>query len=89
MESQKQGRRVKKIKSLEEENAKLKLLLRSQLDTSEKLRAETFTTVEALKSEFNYLIDELNTAEKTHNDSPLKKKLDSLGSKDVPPPKKK
>lgn len=77
VESQKAGRRAKKIKALEDENAKLKLLLKSQLDTSEKLRAETFTTVEALKSEFNYLIDELNTADKA-KESPIKKKIENL-----------
>ena len=53
-------KKVKKLKNLEEENKKLKTLLKSQLDTSEKLRVETFSTVEALKNEFSFLLGELN-----------------------------
>lgn len=50
----------KKIKVLEEENRRLKVLLKSQLDTSDKLKIETYSTVEALKSEFQEIIDGLH-----------------------------
>ena len=63
-------KRVKKLKNLEEENKKLKTLLKSQLDTSEKLRVETFSTVEALKNEFSFLIDELNFKKKAGKELP-------------------
>lgn len=53
----------KKIRFLEEENRKLKILIKSQLDTSDKLRVETFSTVEALRSEFEYLISDLKMPE--------------------------
>lgn len=68
-------KRAKKLKNLEEENKKLKTLLKSQLDTSEKLRVETFRTVEALKNEFSFLIGELNFKKSKGMNSPEKGQL--------------
>jgi len=55
-EEQKALKRAQKIKQLDDDNKKLKQLLRSQLENSEKLRTETQATIEILKEEFELLV---------------------------------
>ena len=64
MDTQKLIRKNKKIKMLEDENKRLKALIKTHFDSSEQLRLDTFNTVEALKSEFHFLRDELIIADK-------------------------
>jgi predicted RNase H-like nuclease (RuvC/YqgF family) len=53
-------RRMEKLKKLNEDNKKLRELLKNQLDNSEALRKETQNTVEILREEFERLSFELN-----------------------------
>jgi len=64
IETQKMARKNRKLKELEEENKRLKNLVRSHFDTSEQLRLDTLNTVEALKSEFSHLREDLVAAER-------------------------
>lgn len=53
-------RRMEKLKKLNEDNKKLRELLKTQLENSEALRKETQSTVEILREEFERLSFELN-----------------------------
>jgi DNA repair ATPase RecN len=52
-------KRGQKIKQLDEDNKKLRTLLKAQLENSENLRKETQQTVETLRQEFDLLVREL------------------------------
>ena len=52
-------KRLMKFKHLEDDNKKLKSLLKDQLEKSELLRQETQQTVETLREEFAELVEEL------------------------------
>ena len=52
-------KRLMKFKHLEDDNKKLKNLLKDQLEKSELLRQETQQTVETLREEFAELVEEL------------------------------
>lgn len=49
-----------KYKELKEENKKLKKLLQSQLENTEKVREETQKTMRVLREEFDTLVLEMN-----------------------------
>ena len=49
-------KRAKNIKELDEDNRKLRSLLKVHIENSEKLRVETQTTVETLREEFDLLV---------------------------------
>lgn len=55
---------TQKLKSLEDENGRLKTLLKHQIEASEKLRVETQMTIETLKEEFDILVKELSQFQK-------------------------
>eukprot|EP00350_Pseudokeronopsis_sp_OXSARD2_P007928 CAMPEP_0170544382 /NCGR_PEP_ID=MMETSP0211-20121228/3165_1 /TAXON_ID=311385 /ORGANISM="Pseudokeronopsis sp., Strain OXSARD2" /LENGTH=167 /DNA_ID=CAMNT_0010848015 /DNA_START=244 /DNA_END=744 /DNA_ORIENTATION=+ len=57
-------KKVLKTKELEEDNRKLRKLLKTQLENSENLRMETQNTVETLREEFDLLVKELVTYKK-------------------------
>ena len=52
-------KKAQKYKDLEEDNKKLRKLLKAQLQNSESLRVETQNTVETLRQEFEQLVKEL------------------------------
>ena len=52
-------KRIMKFRHLEEDNKKLKSLLKDQLEKSDLLRKETQQTVETLREEFEHLVEEL------------------------------
>lgn len=62
--AEKYQRRGLKLKQLDEDNKKLRQLLKSQLENSENLRVETQQTVETLRQEFDLLVKELMTFRK-------------------------
>ena len=49
-------KKAKKINELDEDNKKLRSLLKVHIENSEKLRIETQTTVETLREEFDLLV---------------------------------
>ncbi len=51
-----QAKRGLRYKKLEEDNKRLRQLLKTQLENSESLRTETQNTVETLREEFDYLV---------------------------------
>lgn len=55
---------TQKLKSLEDENSRIKSLLKHQIEASEKLRMDTQMTIETLKEEFDILVKELNQFQK-------------------------
>ena len=57
--AEKYHRRGQKLKQLDEDNKKLRQLLKTQLENSESLRVETQQTVETLRQEFDMLVKEL------------------------------
>lgn len=61
---EKYQRRGLKLKQLDEDNKKLRQLLKTQLENSENLRVETQQTVETLRQEFDLLVKELMTFRK-------------------------
>lgn len=62
--AEKYQRRGLKLKQLDEDNKKLRQLLKTQLENSENLRVETQQTVETLRQEFDLLVKELMTFRK-------------------------
>ncbi|CAG9311535.1 unnamed protein product [Blepharisma stoltei] len=58
---------AKKLAKLSEDNKKLRLLLKTQLENAEKLRSETQKTVENLRQEFDTLVKELLQANESKN----------------------
>ena len=56
---EKYHKRGQKVKQLDEDNKKLRSLLKTQLENSENLRKETQQTVETLRQEFDLLVREL------------------------------
>ncbi|OMJ79346.1 hypothetical protein SteCoe_20638 [Stentor coeruleus] len=58
-------RRMEKLKKLNEDNKKLRELLRVQLENSEALRKETQSTVDMLREEFERLSQEINKNSKS------------------------
>mmetsp|Transcript_27421 Transcript_27421/g.49398 ORF Transcript_27421/g.49398 Transcript_27421/m.49398 type:complete len:184 (-) Transcript_27421:1579-2130(-) len=76
---EKYQRRMKKLKQLDEDNKKLRQVLKSQLESSEHLRLETQQTVESLREEFDQLVKELMAYRKQEADSDKKMlRLDRL-----------
>jgi len=67
-EQQKILKRAKKAKRLDEDNKKLRQLLKSQLENSERLRLETQTTIETLKEEFGLLVKELTNLQRRNGE---------------------
>jgi len=61
-------KRAKKAKRLDEDNKKLRQLLKSQLENSERLRLETQNTIETLKEEFGLLVKELASLQRRNSD---------------------
>jgi len=59
VDAEKYHRRGQKVKQLDEDNKKLRTLLKAQLENSENLRKETQQTVETLRQEFDLLVREL------------------------------
>ena len=59
VDAAKYHKRGQKIKQLDEDNKKLRTLLKAQLENSENLRRETQQTVETLRQEFDLLVREL------------------------------
>jgi hypothetical protein len=57
-------KKLKRLTHLEQDNKKLRQLLKSQLESSENLRQETQHTVETLREEFELLVKELVTFKK-------------------------
>ena len=57
--AEKYQRRGLKLKQLDEDNKRLRQLLKTQLENSENLRVETQQTVETLRQEFDLLVKEL------------------------------
>lgn len=64
VDAEKYHKRGQKIKQLDEDNKKLRTLLKAQLENSENLRKETQQTVETLRQEFDLLVRELMTFRK-------------------------
>jgi len=48
-----------KCKQLEDDNKKLRKLLKTQIENSEQLRQDTQNTIETLREEFDILVKEL------------------------------
>jgi len=61
-------KRARKAKRLDEDNKKLRQLLKSQLENSERLRLETQNTIETLKEEFGLLVKELASLQRKNSD---------------------
>lgn len=59
VDAEKYHKRGQKVKQLDEDNKKLRTLLKAQLENSENLRKETQQTVETLRQEFDLLVREL------------------------------
>lgn len=59
VDAEKYHKRGQKVKQLDEDNKKLRGLLKAQLENSENLRKETQQTVETLRQEFDLLVREL------------------------------
>lgn len=64
VDAEKYHKRGQKVKQLDEDNKKLRSLLKTQLENSENLRKETQQTVETLRQEFDLLVRELMTFRK-------------------------
>jgi len=79
-EQQKILKRAKKAKRLDEDNKKLRQLLKSQLENSERLRLETQTTIETLKEEFGLLIKELTNLQRRNGEWRIEEGRGSEGS---------
>ncbi|TNV76452.1 hypothetical protein FGO68_gene15931 [Halteria grandinella] len=62
-------RKAMKCKQLQEDNKKLRKLIKTQLENSENLRLETQTTIETLREEFDQLVRELAKYKKRDNAS--------------------
>eukprot|EP01016_Furgasonia_blochmanni_P027256 TRINITY_DN2877_c0_g1_i2.p2 TRINITY_DN2877_c0_g1~~TRINITY_DN2877_c0_g1_i2.p2 ORF type:complete len:220 (-),score=26.38 TRINITY_DN2877_c0_g1_i2:818-1477(-) len=56
--------KLRKFKDIEDENRKLRQIIKTQLENSEKLRMETQATIETLKEEFDLLVKELSIYQK-------------------------
>ena len=52
-------RKALKCKQLEDDNKKLRKLLKTQIENSEQLRQDTHNTIETLREEFDILVREL------------------------------
>jgi len=52
-------RKALKCKQLEDDNKKLRKLLKTQIENSEQLRQDTQNTIETLREEFDILVKEL------------------------------
>ena len=52
-------RKAMKCKQLEDDNKKLRKLLKTQIENSEQLRQDTQNTIETLREEFDILVKEL------------------------------
>ena len=52
-------KRLMKYKHLEDDNKKLRKLLKTQIENSEQLRQDTHNTIETLREEFDILVREL------------------------------
>ncbi|KAM3137470.1 hypothetical protein pb186bvf_010443 [Paramecium bursaria] len=61
-------KQTKKLKALKDENKRLRQLLKSQLENSDKQRIETQATVESLREELDLFVRELNNLQKKQTD---------------------
>lgn len=52
-------RKALRYKQLEDDNKKLRKLLKTQIENSEQLRQDTHNTIETLREEFDILVQEL------------------------------
>eukprot|EP00826_Nyctotherus_ovalis_P058786 TRINITY_DN8115_c0_g3_i2.p1 TRINITY_DN8115_c0_g3~~TRINITY_DN8115_c0_g3_i2.p1 ORF type:complete len:159 (+),score=55.33 TRINITY_DN8115_c0_g3_i2:293-769(+) len=78
-----------RYKKLEDDNSRLRSLLKTQLENSENLRVETQHTIEALREEFDVLVKELisfrnkERENKAHPEGSKEEGSDDLAEKSV------
>ena len=82
-ESEKAKSRKKQIRSLDDENAKLKHLLKGHLEQHKKLKSSTVDAFGQMRKDFEEINDSFKGGEKMFTDSPLGKKLHKLAYRDA------